>query len=270
MKRIHSHDGTDIAYEVAGSGPSLILVDGATQTRSSGSKPELISVLAEHFTVVSYDRRGRGDSGDTLPYAVQREVEDIAALIGETGEPALLYGHSSGGSLAFEAALALGPRVAKLAMYEVPYDDDPASRAPWAKYLADLSEALGAGRHGDAIALFMAYVGMPAEQIEAIRQAPFWGPTEAIAPTLAYDHTAILGPDKAVPVERARMLSVPALVLYGGAGEAFIAETAKTLAAAIPDAELRVVPGEGHQVSPTALAPFLVGFFLGDRSPVSR
>ena len=174
MKNVMSRDGTSIGYDQAGAGPALIIVYGAMSTRSSGSRPELVTLLAPHFTVYSYDRRGRGDSGDTPPYAVDREIEDIEAVISEAGGTAFLYGHSSGGCLALEAARKLGGKVPKLAVYEAPYNDEPAAQQAWSQYLGQLGEALAAGRHGDAVALFMRSTGTPAEQVDGMRQAPFW------------------------------------------------------------------------------------------------
>jgi pimeloyl-ACP methyl ester carboxylesterase len=258
VESVISADGTAIAYERQGSGPALIIVDGAMSTR--GGKAALRALLAPRLTVVGYDRRGRGDSGDRLPYAVDREIEDIRALIEVAGGTAALYGHSSGAALALDAALQLGERVTKIAMYEPPYNDDPAARQAWRRYLGQLTEALAAGRHGDAVALFMSYVGTPAEQIDAMRQQESWPAMAALGPTLAYDHTAILGADDAVPGERAAQLSVPALVIYGTASFPFMAQTAKTVQQAIPHAELRVLEGQEHNVSPSALAPVLLEF----------
>jgi pimeloyl-ACP methyl ester carboxylesterase len=259
MNTVTSGDGTTIAYERYGDGPPLILVDGAMNSRSSGSKPRLVSLLAPHFGVYSYDRRGRGDSGDTLPYAVAREIEDIDALIAVAGS-ANLYGHSSGASLALDAAAQLGNRVTKLALYEAPYNDDPEAQRAWGEYIRNLTEALAANRRGDAVALFMAYVGMPAAQINGMRQAPFWAGMEALAPTLAYDHTAILGADAAVPTERAANLEVPTLVMAGSASFPFMHETARTLSDVIPHAELRILEDQGHDVDPEVLTPALVTF----------
>ncbi len=201
MPTVTAKDGTRIAYDSTGEGPAVILIDGALCTRSSGSKPELVARLAPHCTVYSYDRRGRGDSGDTQPFSVEREVDDIAALIEEAGGAASLYGHSSGGSLALEAALRLGDRVEKLAMYEAPYNDAPEARCTWREYGEQLTALLAADRRGDAVALFMALVGTPTEQIAGMRHAPFWPLLEAVAPTLAYDYAAV-GEDGAVPIER--------------------------------------------------------------------
>ncbi|MGO8961142.1 MAG: alpha/beta fold hydrolase [Streptosporangiaceae bacterium] len=180
MKSVTSTDGTVIAYEQQGSGPALIVVDGALSTRSG--KAALRSLLAAQLTVLGYDRRGRGDSGDTLPYAVDREIEDIQALIEVAGGTAALYGHSSGAALALDAALQLGGSVSKVAMYEAPYNDDPAARQPWRRYLKQLTGALAAGRHGDAVAQFMDYVGTPAEQIDGMRQEDSWPAMAALGP----------------------------------------------------------------------------------------
>jgi pimeloyl-ACP methyl ester carboxylesterase len=258
MRSVTSADGTLIAYEQQGAGPALIVVDGAMSTR--GGKAALRALLAPQLTVFGYDRRGRGDSGDTLPYAVDREIDDIQALIEVAGGTAALYGHSSGAALALDAALQLGDSVTKIAMYEPPYHDDPAARQAWRRYLEQLTEALAAGRHGDAVALFMAYVGTPAEQIDSMRQQPFWPAMAALGPTLAYDHTAILGTDAAVPLERAARLSVPALVLYGTASFPFMAKTARNLQLAMPHGELRALQGQDHNVSPAILAPLLLEF----------
>jgi len=252
MNTLKSKDGTTIAFDQQGDGGALILVDGAMGTRSSGSKPELAKLLAQHFTVYSYDRRGRGDSGDTKPYAVEREIEDIDALIDAAGGSAFVYGHSSGGCLALEATVKLGDKVKKLAMYEAPYNDDPEAQKAWGQYIKNLADALASDRRGDAVALFMAYVGLPAAQIEGMRHAPFWAGMEAIAPTLAYDHTAIMGKDGSIPSERTAHVHVPTLVMHGGNSAPFMLETAKTLSTVIPDARLRTLEGQTHDVLPGA------------------
>jgi pimeloyl-ACP methyl ester carboxylesterase len=260
MDTVTSRDGTTIAFDEEGDGPALILIDGATSTRSGGSKPVLARLLADHFSVYSYDRRGRGDSGDTAPYAVAREIEDIDAVIDEAGGSAFIYGHSSGGCLALDATVELGKKIKKLAMYEAPYNDDPDAQKAWAVYIRNLTEALASDRRGDAVALFMAYVGTPAEQIEEMRHAPFWSGMEAIAPTLAYDHTAIMGKDGSIPVERAARVGVPTLVMAGGDGAPFMGETATTLGKLIPGAVVRTLDGQAHNVDPEVLAPVLVEF----------
>jgi pimeloyl-ACP methyl ester carboxylesterase len=261
MDTVRSKDGTAIAFDNQGDGPPLILVDGAMGTRSAGSGPARAKLLASHFTVYSYDRRGRGDSGDTKPYAVAREIEDLDALIDEAGGSAFVYGHSSGGCLALEATAKLGDKVEKLAIYEAPYNDDPKAQKAWGDYIKSLTEALAEDRRGDAVALFMAYVGTPAVQIEGMRQAPFWAGMEAIAPTLAYDHTAIMGKDGSIPTPRVALVHVPTLVMSGANGAPFMRETAKKLSKAIPGATLITLDGQTHDVQPEALAPVLVEFF---------
>jgi pimeloyl-ACP methyl ester carboxylesterase len=262
---VTSQDGTRIAYDNIGDGPAVILVAGAMCSRSFWSGPELAKLLAPRFTVYNYDRRGRGDSGDTRPYAVAREIEDIEALIDEAGGSAYLYGHSSGAALALEAALRLGKKVKKLAMYEAPYNDDAEAQQAWKEYLKQLTETLAADRRGDAVALFMQYVGTPADQIEAMRHAPAWPLFEAIAPTLAYDHAAILGEDRSVPTDRAANVDVPTLVMNGGASYAFMYDTAQALSKAIPNAQLRTLESQTHDVDPDVLAPVLVEFFSDSR-----
>jgi pimeloyl-ACP methyl ester carboxylesterase len=261
MPAVTSRDGTTIAYDKQGTGPALVVVDGALTVRKSDNKARLVELLAPRLTVLTYDRRGRGDSGDTSPYSVAREIEDMAAVIDAAGGSAALYGHSSGGCLALEAALAFGSgQVTRLAMYEAPYDDDPAATPAWHQYLAELTAAVDDNRAGDAAALFMAFVGTPAEQIEVMRRAPFWQGIEAVAPTLAYDHLGLMGADRSVPAERASKVSVPTLVMNGGEGAPFMAQTAATLQKVIPGAKLRTIPGEGHNVSAQALAPLLADF----------
>ena len=211
---LSSRDGTAIGYDSLGEGPALILVDGALTVHSYGSG-ELATLLAPHFTVYGFDRRGRGESGDTLPYAVDREIDDIEALIDRAGGPAFLYGHSSGGPLAMRAAIRLGGKVSKIAMYEPPYNNDPGAQESWSRYLRQLRQALAEGRRGDAVALFMRFAGAPAGRVDGMRRAPSWPGLEAVAPTLAYDHAAILGEPWSVPAELAAHVRVPALVLAG-------------------------------------------------------
>jgi pimeloyl-ACP methyl ester carboxylesterase len=260
MDTLTSRDGTTIAYDWQGHGPALILVDGALTVHSSGSG-ELARLLAPHFTVYGFDRRGRGGSGDTPPYAVDREIDDIEALTDRAGGPAFLYGHSSGGPLAMRAAIRLGRKVAKLAMYEPPYNNDPAAQESWSRYLGQLSQALAGGCHGDAVALFMRLIGLPAEQIAGLRRAPSWPGMEAVAPTLAYDHAAIMGESWSVPAGLAARVPVPALVMTGDAGLPFMAGTARALSQAMPQGRLRILAGQAHAVDPAVLAPVLAEFF---------
>jgi pimeloyl-ACP methyl ester carboxylesterase len=263
MHTATSKDGTTIAYDSQGSGATVILVAGALSARLSWSGPQLAELLAPRYLVLNYDRRGRGDSGDTQPYSVEREIDDIEALIEQAGAPAGLYGHSSGASLALEAARRLGGKVSKLAMYEAPYDDADDDRDAWRHYLQQLAALLGADRRGDAVALFMRFVGTPETEIEGMRRGPFWSSLEALAPTLAYDHAGVLGPDRSVPADRASQVTVPTLVMNGGAGAPFMDETARKLSQVMPRAEHRVLEGQTHALAAGAVAPILVEFFSG-------
>jgi pimeloyl-ACP methyl ester carboxylesterase len=259
VQKVTSNDGTEIVYEKRGSGPVVILVDGALCYRAFGPMSHLAELLAPHFTVYNYDRRGRGDSGDTQPYALEREIEDIEALVKEAGGTAFLFGTSSGGALALEAALILGDKIKKLAIYEAPYNSEEDARQVWKEYRQQLNQLLAADRQGDAAALFMKLVETPADQIDGMRHAPVWPMFEAVAPTLAYD-AAALGEDRSVPVKRAANVTMPALVMNGTAIP-FMLDTAKALAKAIPHAQQRTLEGQTHDVNLEVLAPVLVEFF---------
>jgi alpha/beta hydrolase family protein len=264
MSAVTSTDGTSIAYERAGSGPAVILVGGGAVDRSENAP--LAPELAAHFTVYNYDRRGRGDSGDTLPYAVQREIEDIEALVVEAGGSAHLYGISSGGALALEAAAA-GLAIDSVAVYEVPYNvaDDWPQR--WREYVDELGSLLAAGRRGDAFALFMALADTPQEVIASARSSPMWPGLEAIAHTLAYD-AACLG-DGRPPTARFARITQPTLVATGVAGRRpgaarwvrALDPAADAIAASMPHAERRTIEGQEHVVDPKALAAVLEEFF---------
>jgi pimeloyl-ACP methyl ester carboxylesterase len=218
----------------------------------------LADFLAEHFTVFNYDRRGRGDSGDTPPYAVEREVEDIDAVITAAGGSAFVYGTSSGGALALEAA-ASGLTITKLALWEPPFFLDEGSRPP-ADQVKRYDEMIAAGRRGDAVEFFMAkVVGLPPEFVAHARNAPFWEAQEALAHTLAYDAT-IMG-DHSLPTERAVTVAAPTLVISGGASFPFMRETARALADTLPDAQSRILEGQEHNVDPAVLATVLMEFF---------
>lgn len=263
MGKVISKDGTEIAFEKQGSGRPVILVDGALCYRGFGPMPGLAKLLELNFTVYTYDRRGRGESGNTQPYALEREVEDLDALIREAGGEASLLGLSSGACLALETAIRLGGKVNKLAMYEAPYNADPGSVQAWREYRKKLDNFVAEDRRGDAATLFMQFVGTPAGQIDGMRQAPVWSTFEAVAPTLPYDAT-VLGEDRYPPVERAARVNVPALVMDGGASMAympFMHDSATRLAQSIPHAEQRTLEGQRHDVDVNALAPVLVEFF---------
>ena len=267
---IRSADGTPIVYERKGEGaPPLILVDGAFTLRRSGNKPGFLDALAAHREVVIYDRRGRGDSGDTLPYSVDREIEDIAVLLDLVGGQGALYGHSSGAGLVLRAAAALGDRVTHLVLYEAPYNDAPEARVAFRTYVHELDAALADGRRADAAALFMALVGTPPEEVANARTQPYFADLAAVAPTLRYDHIEILGPDSAVPRELARQVTTPALVLYGDRSFPFMKPTAETLASLLPHATLLPLPGQTHDIQPQVLVPVIEEFLARNPSPTA-
>src|SRR4051794_24934517 len=186
MGTVRSADGTDIAYETRGGGPPLVLVDGALCSRSMGGMSKLAERLAEHFTVYTYDRRGRGESGDSPEYAVEREVEDIQAVIGVAGRSTGLYGISSGAALALEVART-GSGVERLALYEAPFIVDDSRDPLPADYLETLEGHLAAGRRGAAVEQFLRFVGMPGFFLAVMRRTPIWRKLKALAPTLPYD-----------------------------------------------------------------------------------
>jgi pimeloyl-ACP methyl ester carboxylesterase len=264
MHRVTSKDGTSIAYDRQGTGPAVILVGGGFVDRSENTP--LVPELASGFTVYNYDRRGRGDSGDTLPYAVERELEDLQALLAEAGGSAHLYGASSGGALALEAAAA-GLPVDRLAVYEVPYDLAEDGPRRHRAYVERLERLLAQGRRGAAAELFMATAGASPEMIAGAKRSPVWPGLEAIAPTLAYD-AACLG-DGRPPTARLATITQPTLVAAGGAspdsfvagGGDFFAKAADAIAASIPHAERVTLAGQTHMVDPEALAPVLARFF---------
>ena len=261
MKKVQSADGPTIAFDQLGKGSALVLVGGALEQRALNSETaQLAPLLAQHFTVFHYDRRGRGESTDTQPYAVEREIEDIEALINEAGGSVFIFGISSGAALAMEAAIKLGDKIKKLAMYEAPYNDDGAARQAWKANRKQLAEVLAQDRRGDALGLFMMLVGMPPEHLDMVRQHPMWPMWEEAASTLAYD-AAAMGEDASVPREKAASLAIPALVMDGSASFPFMHITALELARAMPHAQHRTLEGQTHEIAPEVLAPVLVEFF---------
>lgn len=255
-KKTISADGTSIAYEISGDGPAVILVSGAMST--GGTVAPLAVPLSERFRVVAYDRRGRGESGDTRPYSVEREVEDLAALIDSVGGEALLYGISSGAALVLEAA-ASGLPVRRVAVYEVPFAVYEGGAEERAEYTARLTEALGQGRRGDAVELFLRLAGMAEQMIQGARQSPMWAGMETIAPSLAYDN-AVMG-DGLVPRDRLAAITVPVLAIAGSASPAWMHEAARAVAESVPGGSYRSLEGQTHMVEPGVLAPVLAEFF---------
>jgi pimeloyl-ACP methyl ester carboxylesterase len=255
IQTVSSMDGTKLAVDVVGTGPAIVLVSGGSVDR--GSNAGLADVLKSDFTVYNYDRRGRGDSGDTLPYAVEREIEDIEAVIALAGGTAHLYGSSSGAGLAFEAAAAGAP-VDKLVLWEPPYNLDPAGRPP-ADSVEQLDRMVAEGRRGDAAEFFMVQmVRLPADFVGFAKTQPWWPAQEAIAHTLAYD-ARVMG-DYSVPTDTAARVAVPTLILTGGASFDLFKPTAEALVAAMPNARTEVLAGQRHDVDPTVLGPAIAAF----------
>jgi pimeloyl-ACP methyl ester carboxylesterase len=263
METTVSADGTTIAFERVGEGPPLVLVGGALSDRRAGA--DLAALLAADLTVVSYDRRGRGDSGDTPPYAVEREVDDLAAVIGSVGGSAFVFGHSSGAVLALEAT-GRGIGVSRLALYEPPFIVDD-SRPPLPEdYVARLEELIAAGERGEAVAHFMRVgPGVPEDMLEGMRSLPMWAQMEALAHTLPYD-VRVMGDTafgRPLPAGRWSGVAVPTLVMDGGASPAWQHAAAHALADALPDATQRTLEGQTHGFDPGPMAAELRAFFSG-------
>jgi pimeloyl-ACP methyl ester carboxylesterase len=254
MNTVTSADGTRIAFDRFGAGKPIIMSAGAFNDRST-TEP-LAQALAGEFTVVNYDRRGRGDSEDSAEYTVEREIEDIQALIAATGEDAALFGYSSGAVLALKAA-ASGLAIGRLALYEPPFRTDetyPPLRGDLPQRLAGL---VAAGRRGDAVELYQTEaVRIPEEVVAQLRHAPFRPGLEAIAHTLAYDAT-IVG-DLSMPTELIASIETPTLVICGE--ESFLRAAARAVADALPDGQLRSLPGQDHSISPAVTGPVLAEF----------
>ncbi|MFE3588776.1 alpha/beta fold hydrolase [Streptomyces niveus] len=275
LQYVTSKDGTSIAYRTSGSGPVVVMVAGALGTGTAPADAAIGAPLATDHTVVDYDRRGRGDSGDTEPYAVAREVEDIEALIDAHGGRAAVFGFSSGAGLALAAADALGAKVGAVALYEPPFIID-GSRPPLpADYVERIRDFVAAGHRGEAVALFMTEaVGIPAEYVDAMKNAPAppaaegeiqppsWADMEKIAHTLAYDGL-VMGDTmsgKPLPAGLWSGVSAPVLVVGGGESEAFMRAGAESAAGLLANGEYRELPGQSHQFDPAALAPVLREF----------
>ena len=263
MDTVASADGTTIAFDRFGDGPPVITAAGAFNTRSTTDP--LARALAPRFTVLNYDRRGRGDSGDTAPYAVDREIEDLAALITAAGGSAAVFGYSSGATLALKAAAA-GLPIAKLVLYEPPFRTDDSHPGLPPDLPAKLAGLVAAGRRGDAVELYQTQaVGIPEAVVAQLRHAPFRPGLEAIAHTLAYD-AAIVG-DLSLPAGLLATIAIPALVLGGENSPPFLRDAAKAAAAALPNGQLAVLPGQTHDLSSDATAPVMTEFLAGLTRP---
>lgn len=251
METVTSRDGTHIAFDQSGVGPAVILVVGAFNDRMTGAP--LARALESQFTVITYDRRGRGASSDTTPYEIEREIDDLEALIAHVGGSACIFGYSSGAVLALRAA-ADRRAISRLALY------DPPPTGTTAGALApQLSALIAAGRRGEAVELFQREaVGIPAEIIAQLRHAPFRPALEQMAHTLVYESTIL----RALPSSMIEAILAPTLVIDGERSPAVLRQAAQSLADALPMGHYRTLPGQGHDLVPEAIGPVVQEFFL--------
>jgi pimeloyl-ACP methyl ester carboxylesterase len=259
MKKVTSKDGTVIAYEQTGQGPVVILVDGAFCSKTFGPMPTLAPLLAPHFTVISYDRRGRGDSGDTKPYAVEREIEDLQALLSAVGGTASVFGMSSGAVLAMHAA-AKGLNIKKLALYEPPFMIDEPAGARKMNHEPELTRLINENRRSEAAKYYLVtIIGMPSFFYYVMRLLPLWSKMKAIASSLPYD-AAVMG-DFSLPAKIVAAVNVPALAIAGEKSPALLQKSVKAVTDTLPDAKQASLKGQNHNVSTKVLAPVLIDFF---------
>lgn len=250
-----SRDGTTIAYEVTGQGPPLVYVTGAICHRAFRPVRQGASVLSQSFRVLSYDRRGRGDSTDTAPWSLDREVEDLEALIDTMGGPVFLYGHSSGAVLALHAARRLAPKVQGVVLYDASWAADQADAARYADVCAAVDALLDQGRGGAAIKRFLVGIGMPRLFAALLPLMPGWRRLVALAPTLRYDMSLTAAPP---PLDVAETVHVPTHVMVGERSPEELHRVADALGASIPGATRETLAGQDHMVSEKVLLPSLV------------
>jgi pimeloyl-ACP methyl ester carboxylesterase len=268
---VASTDGTRIAFERHGAGPPLILVDGAMCSRSFGPMPKLVPLLARRFDVISFDRRGRGESGDRAPYAIEREVEDLAALVTAAGGGASIFGISSGAALAIRAA-ASGLAVRKLVLYEPPFVVPGAPPPLPPDRQAEIEQMVADGRRGDAVKAFMRMVGVPGIFLPIMRIMPgVWSKLTAAANTLPHDFAALghSAAGKPLPADISQAMAaikVPTLVGVGSKSPPWMQHAVQSVAGAIAGAEMRVLDGQTHNLSAKA-ADEMIARFLGDVGP---
>jgi len=261
--RVVSKDGTRIAFDRVGEGPAVILIVGALCSRALGPAVKLAPLLAGQFTVFTYDRRGRGESVESSPYAVEREIEDLAALIEEAGGSACVFGHSSGAVLALRAA-AHGLAIEKLALYEAPLIVDR-SRASTENDWAQIDAFVAEGRRGEALKVFLKSVGVPGFAIALMRWLPVWGKISAVAHTLPHDGALVREFQRGEPLPASAWgsVAIPALAIDGGKSPPWMQNGSRALAAALRGAQYRTLEGQTHDVSAKVLAPVLSEFFRG-------
>jgi pimeloyl-ACP methyl ester carboxylesterase len=267
METVISKDGSRIAYDRYGAGPTVILVGGALSYRRFKKMEELAKLLAERFTVINYDRRGRGDSTEVKPFALEREIEDVQALLEAAGGSGSLWGWSSGGALALRAAGA-GLAVERLAVYEVPFMVTPEAKRPTPDYGERLDELVAAGDRSGAVKHFMRNsMGIPAPFVALMGLMPMWKELKATSHTLPYDWAALgahtmygapLNPEEWAAV------TTPTLVMTGAKSPSVLQQGSRALAQVLPNAELRVLEGVSHNPKMKLLAPVVVEFLTGN------
>jgi pimeloyl-ACP methyl ester carboxylesterase len=262
VEKVRSKDGTEIAYDQTGDGPALILVGGAWNDRMTPT--QLAQTLASEFSVYSYDRRGRGDSGFTEPYAVERKIEDLEAVIEAAGGSAYAFGHSSGAALALEATAAGAP-ISSLAVYEPPYIVD-ATRPPLpGDYVEHLELLTAEGKRREIFEYFMTVAaGMPAEMAKSMAESPMVDGMLGLAHTISYDGRVMLRGSmngEPLPSRFRDTVTVPALVMDGGDSPAWMRNAARALVGILPDVRYRTLEGQDHAAAPDVVAPELEEFF---------
>lgn len=262
MPFVTSKDGTRIAYDRAGAGPVVVIVDGALCYRSFGPATQLAPLLAQHFSVITYDRRGRGESGDTPPYSVEREIDDLDALISANGGRASLFGISSGAALSLEVAARLR-NTEKIALYEAPFMVTPDPDRNADDYWRRISDAVRANQRGKALSLFFRLVGVPTPVIWLMHVMPMFRKLKGVAHTLPYDGAIVSENQRGRPLKASawRTITAPALVMDGGKSPAWMRAGMRALADALPSATYRTLPGQTHMVHAAVQAPVLTEFF---------
>ncbi|MCI0708804.1 MAG: alpha/beta hydrolase [Chloroflexi bacterium] len=265
MSKVTSKDGTIIAFDRVGSGPAVIMVNGAIAYRAfDATLPQVAEMLGKHFTVYNYDRRGRGESGDTLPFVKEREIEDVQALVEEAGGEAMVLGFSSGSAVTLDAA-AVTPGIVKAAVYEPPFIVDDSRQPVPPDYAEHLMKLGTEGKHDEAVEYFLTYaVGIPDEYIAGMKQdQATWSGMIGVAPTIAYD-AAFVGSvmqGKPLPTDRWSNVTVPVLVADGGASDTWFHNAADALAKVLPNASRQTLDGQTHSFDPNVLVPVMIEFF---------
>lgn len=254
MRIATSKDGTDLAYDVSGDGPALVYITGATCFRRFRPIVADVELFATEFTVYSYDRRGRGDSGDVQPYAIEREVDDIESIVDAAGGHAILYGHSSGAALALEAAARMPDKIDRVVIYDAPYAHDEAEQVSYAQLAEKVRVLLSENANGRALKTFLRGIGMPRVFIALLPLIPGWKTMKALAPTLMYD---IAITETLPPVQRFTGIDVPVQVVAGEKSPPELHQVARALAAAVPRSTYRLLAGQDHMVSAKVLLPIL-------------